>query len=175
MTGTTELYYELEQRTANFKQKPAALVFNSGYQANIGILSTLLNKKDVVFSDKLNHASIYDGIKLSQASLFRFKHNNIVHLESLLKEHRKNYRRALIVTETVFSMDGDIAPLKEISRLKNLYDTLLMVDEAHATGIFGNNGSGIVERDQLSKNVDIIMGTYSKGTCGFWSICCLFN
>ncbi len=167
MTGSLELHHRLEERTAEFKGKPAALVFNSGYQANVGIISALCGKEDCVFSDRLNHASIVDGIKLSGAKLFRFRHNDTEHLEELLKRHRKDFKGALIVTETVFSMDGDIAPLDEISTLKVKYDSMLMVDEAHATGVFGKEGSGISEEKGVSQNIDIIMGTFSKALGGF--------
>ncbi|MBD3427289.1 MAG: 8-amino-7-oxononanoate synthase [Candidatus Omnitrophica bacterium] len=167
MTGSTELHHALEERTAIFKQKEAALVFNSGYQANVGIISSILGRGDCVFSDRLNHASIIDGIRLSGARLFRFRHNDPEHLECLLHEHRKEYRDALIVTETVFSMDGDVAPLKHILKLKKAYDCLLMVDEAHATGIFGPGGSGMTEQEGITGDVDIIMGTFSKALAGF--------
>lgn len=167
MTGTRELHQELEEKVAKFKNKPAALVFNSGYQANVGIISALLSKDDCVFSDRLNHASIVDGIKLSGSRLFRFRHNDARHLEELLSKHRKDYKGALIVTETVFSMDGDIAPLEEIARLKEKYDSMLMVDEAHATGIFGPKGSGITEEKNLSGKVDVVMGTFSKALGAF--------
>lgn len=167
MTGSLELHHRLEERTAQFKNKPAALVFNSGYQANVGIISALCGKEDCVFSDRLNHASIVDGIKLSGARFFRFRHNDTEHLEELLKRHRKDFKGALIVTETVFSMDGDIAPLDEIATLKVKYDSMLMVDEAHATGVFGKEGSGISEEQGVSQNIDIIMGTFSKALGGF--------
>ncbi len=164
MSGSTQSHHILEDRTARFKGKPASLVFNSGYQANVGIISALCGKGDAVFSDRLNHASIVDGIRLSGARCFRFRHNDAGHLEELLKRERNKYRGALIVTETVFSMDGDIAPLEAIVRLKRAHDCVLMVDEAHATGIFGKNGSGLAGP---AGGVDIIMGTFSKALGGF--------
>ncbi len=167
MTGSTDLHHMLEDRVASFKGKQAALVFNSGYQANVGIISALFGKNDCVFSDRLNHASIVDGIRLSGAKLFRFRHNDAGHLEELLRRERKNHREALIVTETVFSMDGDMSPVKEITRLKKEYNCMLMVDEAHATGIFGEKGSGMVEEAGMSREVDIIMGTFSKALGSF--------
>jgi len=167
MTGTTSLHHKLEERVAEFKKKPAGLIFNSGYQANVGIISALLGKGDVVFSDRLNHASIVDGIRLSGAKLFRFRHNNAAHLKELLEKERHNYKSSLIVTETVFSMDGDTSPLKEIADLKEKYDSVLMVDEAHATGIFGENGTGISEREDVTNRVDVIMGTFSKALGSF--------
>ena len=167
MTGSTFLHNKLEERIAEFKGKPSALIFNSGYQANVGIISALLGKGDVVFSDRLNHASIVDGIRLSSAKLFRFKHNNAAHLKELLERERHNYSNAFIITETVFSMDGDISPLKDIVRLKEKYDCMVMVDEAHATGIFGPNGSGIAQKEGVTDKIDIIMGTFSKALGSF--------
>lgn len=167
MSGSSELHALLEEKVAAFKGKPAALVLNSGYQANVGVISALMGRDDVIFSDRLNHASMIDGIKLSGARLFRFRHNDAGHLAELLKEERKKYRCAMVVTETVFSMDGDIAPLREIAALKNENDFVLMVDEAHATGIFGRKGSGLVEELGLTDDVDIIMGTFSKALGSF--------
>ncbi len=167
LSGDYSLHHSLEEKVAAFKNKEAALVFNSGYQANIGILSALFAEKDAIFADKLSHASILDGIILSGAKLIRFKHNDTEHLESLLKKKRKNFKNCLIVTETVFSMDGDEAPLKKLVALKEKYNCSLMVDEAHATGIFGKNGSGIAERDGLSDKIEFIMGTFSKALGSF--------
>jgi len=167
MTGSTKAHHDLEGKVAEIKNKSQALDFNSGYQANVGIISSLLGKGDCIFSDRLNHASVVDGIILSGAKLFRFKHNDAEHLEGLLKKERDKYKNALVVTETVFSMEGDIAPLKEITDLKDKYDFLFMVDEAHATGVFGENGSGIAFRAGVSEKIDIIMGTFSKALGSF--------
>lgn len=167
LSGDLELHHWLEEKTAAFKEKEAALVFNSGYQANVGIISALCGKDDCIFSDRLNHASIVDGILLSGAPFFRFRHNDPEHLEALLEKERRKFRRALIVTETIFSMDGDEAPLREIARLKQKFDCYLMADEAHATGLFGARGSGIVEREGLAAEVDVIMGTFGKALGGF--------
>jgi len=167
MTGSTTLHDELERRMAAFKGKEASLVFNSGYQANVGIISALCGKNDCVFSDRLNHASIIDGIRLSGAALIRFRHNDAAHLEELLIKERGKYKDALVITETVFSMDGDIAPLGPVASLSKEHDALLMVDEAHATGIFGERGSGLVEKMRLSSDVDVIMGTFSKALGAF--------
>ncbi|MFH1394613.1 MAG: 8-amino-7-oxononanoate synthase [Candidatus Omnitrophota bacterium] len=167
MAGTSEMHEELEARTAEFKKKEAALVFNSGYQANVGIISSLCRKGDCIFTDRLNHASITDGILLSGAKYFRFRHNDTDHLEELLRKKRNEYENALIVTETVFSMDGDIAPIEIIARLKDKYNCAFMVDEAHATGIFGSNGEGMVSARNLSDKIDIIMGTFSKALGSF--------
>ncbi|MCM8787341.1 MAG: 8-amino-7-oxononanoate synthase [Candidatus Omnitrophica bacterium] len=173
LSGNLELFNMLEERMANFKKKEAGLVFNSGYQANVGIISCLCSRDDVIFSDKLNHASIIDGIILSGAKFFRFRHNDIGHLEDLLKKERYKFKNSLIIVETIFSMDGDKAPLKQLVKLKEKYNSILMVDEAHATGIFGKNGSGVVEEEDVSEKVDIIMGTFSKalGCFGAYVAC----
>jgi len=167
LSGDLKIHHQLQEKTALFKGKEAALVFNSGYQANVGIISSLTNKEDVIFSDKLNHASIIDGILLSGARFFRFRHNDLNHLETLLQEKRSKFKQAFIITETVFSMDGDICPLKELIQLKEKYNCTLYVDEAHATGVFGKNGSGVTDERNLSEQVDIIMGTFSKALGGF--------
>lgn len=167
LSGSLSLHHKLEEKTALFKNKEAALVFNSGYQANVGIISSLYGKSDVIFSDRLNHASIIDGIKLAGAKLFRFQHNDAGDLELLLKSERAESKKALIVTETIFSMDGDKCPLKDLVNLKEKYDCQLMVDEAHATGIFGRNGAGVVEEEGLEKQVDFVMGTFSKALGSF--------
>lgn len=173
LSGDMCLHHELEEKTAAFKNKETALVFNSGYQANLGVISALSGKNDAVFSDKLNHASIIDGIVLSGAKLFRFNHNDAEHLELLLDKERKNFKNALIITETIFSMDGDRASLSEIAALKEKHACMLMVDEAHATGIFGENGSGVVEEEGLAGKIELIMGTFSKalGSFGAYIAC----
>ncbi len=162
LSGDLELHHKLEEKVASFKNKEAALVFNSGYQANVGIINSLCTKGDCIFSDRLNHASIVDGIILSGAKLFRFKHNDCKHLEELLDKERGKFKAALIITETVFSMDGDKAPLSELVRFKEKYNCKILVDEAHATGIFGKTGSGMVEDESLQDKIDFIMGTFSK-------------
>jgi len=167
LSGDSHMCHLLEEAAADFKHKEAAIVFNSGYQANLGIISALYAKGDSVFCDRLAHASIIDGIILSGARIFRFRHNDTEHLEELLKKERKKFRRALIATESIFSMDADKAPLKDLARLKEGYDCQLFVDEAHATGIFGKNGSGLVEEEGLSKETDFIMGTFSKALGSF--------
>lgn len=167
MSGSLSIHKLLEDKIAKFKGKEAALVYNSGYQANIGLISAILGSKDVVFSDKLNHASIIDGIKLSGAKFYRFAHNDMDHLEDLLKRYRGVNKKSLIITESIFSMDGDRAPLKSLVKIKHKYDSMLMVDEAHATGIFGKSGSGVCEEDNIVDDVDIIMGTFSKALGSF--------
>jgi len=173
LSGDLALHHELEEKIASFKSKEDALIFNTGYQANVGVISALSGRRDVVFSDKLNHASIIDGIVLSGAKLFRFFHNDTVQLESLLKRERHKFKGCLIITESVFSMDGDKAPLKRLASLAKEYNSKFMVDEAHATGIFGENGSGLVEEQEISDKVDIVMGTFSKalGSFGAYIAC----
>lgn len=167
MSADLEINHQLEEKVAQFKNKEAALVFNSGYQANVGIISALYGKKDCIFSDRFNHASIIDGILLSGAHFFRFQHNDTGHLSSFLQKQRAKFNKALIVTESIFSMDGDKGSLKDLVALKNKYDCAIMVDEAHATGIFGKDGSGLVQQEGLEKEVDLVMGTFSKALGGF--------
>lgn len=167
LSGDSDLFHRLEDEVANFKHKEAALVFNSGYQANLGIISALYDKNDAVFADRFVHASIIDGIALSGAKIFRFQHNDCSHLKDLLDKQRNSFDDALIVTESVFSMDADRAPLKELAVLKESYNCKILVDEAHATGIFGKNGSGVVEDEGLSQEIDFIMGTFSKALGSF--------
>jgi 8-amino-7-oxononanoate synthase len=167
LSGDLKILHKLEEKVAKFKSKEAGLVFNSGYQANVGIISALYDRSDAIFCDRLSHASIIDGITLSGAKLFRFKHNDLSHLESLLKKNAGKFENRLIVTETIFSMDGDRCPLEGLVEIKNKYGCSLFVDEAHATGIFGIEGSGIAEEEGLSEQVDLIMGTFSKALGGF--------
>ena len=167
LSGDLDICHRLEEAVAKFKGKEAALVFNSGYQANVGILSALFGEEDVIFSDKLNHASIVDGLILSGARFFRFSHNDMGRLESLLVKERAKFKNALLITETIFSMDGDRPDLKSLAALKEKFNCKLMVDEAHATGIFGKNGSGIVEEEGLTDKVDLIMGTFGKALGSF--------
>ena len=173
LSGDLDIHHELEEKTAHFKGKESALIFNSGYQANLGVISALMGRGDVIFSDRLNHASIVDGIALSGAKFFRFKHNSTADLEELLKTHRKNFKRSLIITETIFSMDGDKAPLKKLVELKENYDSFMMIDEAHATGIFGEGGSGVAEEEGVTSRIEIIMGTFGKalGSFGAYVAC----
>jgi 8-amino-7-oxononanoate synthase len=173
LSGDLKIHHQLEDRIAEFKGKESALVFNSGYQANVGIISALYDKGDAVFCDRLSHASIIDAVRQSGAKLFRFGHNDLDHLESLLKSQSRKFKNRLIVTETVFSMDGDKPPLKELVDIKAKYNCFLMVDEAHATGIFGQNGAGVVEEQGLSDRIELIMGTFGKalGSFGAYLAC----
>lgn len=162
LTGTLPIYKELENLLSSLYKKEAALLFNSGYHANVGISSALNQKGDVIFSDKLNHASIIDGMQLSRGKFFRYKHNDMENLETLLKRERNNFKNAVIVTESVFSMDGDIADLRKLVELKNKYNCMLVVDEAHAFGVFGEKGLGVCEEFGIIKDVDLIVGTFGK-------------
>ena len=167
ISGTSILASQLEGKIAQFKRKEKALIFTAGYLANLGTISALCQKGDLVIIDKLNHASIVDACKLSGASVRAYPHRDINYLEKIL-EQSKRFRRKLIVTDSVFSMDGDLAPLREIVSLKNRYDALLMIDEAHGTGVFGEEGRGAAEFCEVEDSVDISMGTLSKaiGTLG---------
>jgi len=166
ISGNMALHEELEAKLAEFKGTAAALVFNSGFQANTGILSTLAGDGDVIFSDALNHASIIDGCRLSRAKTQVYRHCDLDHLKLQLKDAPSSARK-LIVTETIFSMDGDEAPLDGIVELAERFDAMVMVDEAHATGIFGANGAGVVAKLGLSQRVAIQMGTLGKALGGF--------
>lgn len=166
VSGTMELHEQLESSVADFKRSEAALVFNSGHAANTGIIPALVKRGDVVFSDRLNHASIVDGIMLSGAQLVRYPHNDHLQLAQLLEKHRGE-GRALIVTDGVFSMDGDIAPLVELASLKQTYDALLMVDDAHGSGVIGCQGRGSAELFGVAADVDIKMGTFGKALGSF--------
>ncbi len=167
MSGDLELHHRLETRTAELKGKPAALVFNSGYQANVGIISALCSRGDAVICDRLSHASVLDGVHMSGARLFRFQHNDPDHLQTLLEKTASGFQRRLVVSESIFSMDGDLAPLADLAALTQHHGVLLMVDEAHATGITGPGGSGLVAALGLTDTVDLVMGTYSKALGGF--------
>jgi 8-amino-7-oxononanoate synthase len=166
ISGNMALHEELENRLAKFKGTEAALVFNSGFQANTGILSALTGETDAILSDALNHASIIDGCRLSRAKTFVYAHCDLNGLETGLKQ-AAGARRKLIVTETIFSMDGDEAPLREIVELAEKYDAWVMVDEAHATGIFGARGAGVVAKLGLGDRVLVQMGTLGKALGGF--------
>ena len=162
LSGTLPIHNELEEYIANFKNTEDAIVYSSGYVANVSVISTILGKGDIVLCDKLNHASIVDGCKLSGAHCFRFKHNDIDHLEHFLKKVSPK-KNKMIIVDAVFSMDGDIAPIPEIVELSKKYGALLMVDEAHSLGVLGENGKGIDEYFDLEPDsIDLKMGTLSK-------------
>ncbi len=166
-SGDLILHHELEEKVAQWKNKPAALVFNSGYQANTGIIPALYSSGDVIFLDRLAHASMVDGVMLSGAKFFRFQHNDPAHLEDLLKKQRGKFKRSLIATESIFSMDGDKALLKELVELKEKYACRIFLDEAHATGLFGKTGSGLAQELAVEEKIDFLMGTFSKALGSF--------
>jgi 8-amino-7-oxononanoate synthase len=167
MSGNLSIHHELEEEVAAFKCAEGALVFNSGYQANLGIIPALFGRGDLVLADRFCHASQLDGALLSRATLLRFRHNDPGHLADLLAKHRGRFRRCLVMTESVFSMDGDRAPLPALVEICRGYRCLLMVDEAHATGVFGPRGRGLIEAEGLAGQVDLVMGTFSKALGGF--------
>ncbi len=166
VSGNMELHDALEKRIATFKGTESALLFNSGYAANTGIISALASKGDLIFSDRLNHASILDGSLLSRAKLVRYPHKDMVALRRLLTETKTAGRR-LIVTDGVFSMDGDLAPLRALVALKKEFDALLMVDDAHGTGVLGATGRGSGECMGVMAGIDIQMGTLGKALGSF--------
>jgi glycine C-acetyltransferase len=157
-----DLHIELEKRLAAFKGVEAAITFQSGFNANLATIPALVGKEDVIFSDRLNHASIIDGCRLSGAKIIAYEHNSAESLEEAIKENLSKYRRALVVTDGVFSMDGDIAPLPALYEVTKKYDLLLMVDDAHGEGVLGKGGRGIVDHFGLHGKVDIEVGTMSK-------------
>lgn len=182
VAGHLALHEEVETRLAAFKGTQAAVIFSTGYMANLGVIAALVGPGDAVCGDKLNHASIYDGIKLSGAALLRFPHRDLNRLEDLLKKSQ-GYKRRLIITDSVFSVDGDLAPLAELTALKERYGAALMIDEAHATGVLGNRGAGLAEALGLTGRIEVHMGTFSKalGSLGGYVagdrrlIDCLYN
>lgn len=162
ISGNMTLHEELEKKIAQFKGTESAIVFSSGYLTNLGVIPALVEKKDLIIADKLNHASLIDGCRLSGAMFRVYPHKNLKRLKELL-EKRKQYRRALTVTDSVFSMDGDIAPIPELMKLAEKYDAWLLIDEAHATGVLGQNGKGTLEHFNLKSSENLIqMGTFSK-------------
>ena len=171
LTGNSKTYFELEKRISNLFNKESALLFNSGYQCNQGIISTLLSKGDCIISDKLNHASIVSGLKLSPSDHFRYKHLDYDNLENILKTKRNNYKNAMIISESVFSMDGDIADIKKLVQLKKKYNCMLMIDEAHAFGVFGNNLAGVASSLNLLNDIDIITVTLGKAIASMGALC----
>ena len=171
LTGSSSCYKKLEANFSSLFNKEAALLFNTGYQANQGVVSSLFNKGDAIFSDKLNHASIVSGLKLSPAEHFRYKHNDYDNLEKLLKEKRNQFNNAIIISESVFSMDGDIADIKKLAELKKKYNCLLMIDEAHAFGVFGDNLQGISAQNNLLDEIDIITITLGKALASSGAVC----
>ena len=166
IAGTMALHLELERRLAAFKGVEAAITFQSGFCANLATIPALVGKEDVIFSDELNHASIIDGSRLSGARIVRFAHANPTDLEKVIHENAGTYRRALAITDGVFSMDGDVAPLDQIYEITSKYDVMLMVDDAHGEGVLGRGGRGIVDHFNLHGKVDVEVGTLSKAFGG---------
>ena len=162
IAGTMDLHLELERRLAAFKGVEAAITFQSGFTANLGTIPALVGKDDAVFSDELNHASIIDGCRLSGAKIIRYAHCNPQDLDRVLGEERLKFPRAMVITDGVFSMDGDIAPLDKIYEVVQKYDAILMVDDAHGEGVIGKGGRGIVDHFSLHGKVDVEVGTLSK-------------
>ena len=162
LTGNDTLYNELEDYLAAWYGREAALVFNSGYHANIGVLPALSTRHDLILCDKLNHASIIDGCRIADADFRRFPHLDYDHLDTLLAEGSEKYRQMFIVTESVFSMDGDLADLQKLCELRERYGAFLIVDEAHGVGTFGGTGQGLCEACGLTGSIDIIVGTFGK-------------
>lgn len=184
LAGTLTPHEELEQAMARFKHSPAALLFASGYMANLGVITTLVHKDDLIFCDELNHASLIDATRLTKAKLYVYRHRDAAHLEERLAKSKRSRRdaeasfgmpsaqksrgRRFIVTDAIFSMDGDGAPLREICRLAKAYHAYTIIDEAHGTGVLGKYGRGLSEQLGLEGKIDIIIGTLSKalGTIG---------
>lgn len=167
LSGSSPEYVDLERTVSRIFKKEAALIFNTGYQCNLGVVSALIDKGDVIFSDKLNHASIIDGMQLSRGDFFRYKHFDYDNLEKLLQKKRGEYNRALIVSESVFSMDGDVVDIDRLVELKNKYNCLLMIDEAHAFACYGDTLAGV----SFGKDVDIITATFGKAVGSFGAFC----
>ncbi|MGE5553509.1 MAG: glycine C-acetyltransferase [Betaproteobacteria bacterium] len=163
IAGTMALHRELEERLARFKKTEAALVFQSGFTANAGTVSAILGKEDLIVSDQLNHASIIDGARLSKATIRVYPHSDMAGLSQALEEAQgKGFRRTLVITDGVFSMDGDVAPLPEVVQIAREFGAITMVDDAHASGVLGRNGRGTVDHFGLHGQVDIQVGTLSK-------------
>ena len=184
LTGNFPVYTDLEQFIAQRFQRESALLFNSGYHANLGILPALTTTKSLILADKLVHASMIDGIRLSQCEFFRYRHNDYEHLKSLLEKNAGKFDRTFIVTESVFSMDGDVADLNYLVQLKTQFpNTYLYVDEAHAIGVYGKNGLGIAEQANVIADIDLLVGTFGKAlaSMGAYVVCdqilkeCLIN
>ncbi|MDA8338911.1 MAG: pyridoxal phosphate-dependent aminotransferase family protein, partial [Nitrospiraceae bacterium] len=160
LNGTLDIHVRLEEKLARFMRKDAALVFSTGFQVNLGVISALVGKDDIVIIDKMDHASIVDGCRLSYGEVKRFKHNDMADLERILNEN--NGRGKLVVVDGVFSMEGDVINLPEVLNITKKYGARLLVDDAHGIGVLGKTGRGTAEHFGLENEVDLIMGTYSK-------------
>src|SRR5487761_1810656 len=162
IAGTMRIHMELEEKIARFKNVEACVVFQSGFTANAGTVSSILGKDDFILSDELNHASIIDGARLSRAKIKVFRHKDVAHCEELLQEIRNEPGRKLIITDGVFSMDGDIGPVDKLASLAEKYGAIMMVDDAHASGVLGRNGRGSIDHFGMTGKVDVQVGTLSK-------------
>ena len=162
IAGTMQLHMQLEEQIARFKNVEACVVFQSGFTANAGTVAAVLGKEDLIVSDELNHASIIDGARLSRATIQVFKHKDVKDCERILQEHASFTGKKLIITDGVFSMDGDIAPLPELCTLAEKYDCIMMVDDAHSSGVLGRNGRGTIDHFDCHGRVHIQVGTLSK-------------
>jgi glycine C-acetyltransferase len=162
IAGTMRIHMELEEKIAAFKGVEACVVFQSGFTANAGTVSSILGKEDFILSDELNHASIIDGARLSRAKIKVFRHKDTAHAEELLKEVQNEPGRKLLITDGVFSMDGDIGPVDKLCDLADKYGAIMMVDDAHASGVLGRNGRGSVDHFHCTQRVDVQVGTLSK-------------
>jgi glycine C-acetyltransferase len=162
IAGTMKIHMELEEKIAAFKGVEACVVFQSGFTANAGTVSSLLGKDDFILSDELNHASIIDGARLSRAKIKVFRHKDVTHAEELLQEIENEPGRKLVITDGVFSMDGDIGPVDQLAALCEKYGAIMMVDDAHASGVLGRNGRGSVDHFHCTQRVDVQVGTLSK-------------
>lgn len=174
LTGNYAAYDRLEKQMADLFETESALIFNSGYHANMGILPAVCNGQTLILADKLVHASLIDGIRLSSAKCIRYRHNNYEQLERLIVEHHSSYEQIIIVTESIFSMDGDKADLNELVRLKKSYpNVLLYVDEAHAFGVRGDKGLGVAEEMNCIQEIDFLVGTFGKAlaSAGAYIVC----
>ncbi len=167
ISGTCSIHSELEERMAKFKRTEACLILNSGYQANTAIIPAIAPPEAVIFSDELNHASLIDGMRLSRAEVRIYPHRDVRALEHALTTHAHTHRPAWIITDSVFSMDGDVAPLAEIVELASRFNARVMVDEAHATGVCGPEGRGIAHEFGVAERIDLQMGTFSKALGSF--------
>ncbi|MCZ6784083.1 MAG: aminotransferase class I/II-fold pyridoxal phosphate-dependent enzyme [Proteobacteria bacterium] len=171
LNGTLDVHVELEERLAHFMKREAVLSFSTGYQVNLGVLSCLLGRHDIAFLDNLDHASIIDGARLGFGKSFKFKHNDMADLEGKLERAPSSHGK-LIVVDGVFSMEGDVADLPALVKLREPHGARLMVDDAHGIGVFGENGRGIAEHFGLEDQVDLLMGTFSKSLAAIGGFIC---